>query len=70
MEAGAKPALNGSRTSAPYLRANPSAIWLRQEFPMQRKRTRFTALSLADGTVWVVSFNLLNEMPVNAVVGA
>src|SRR5262249_45409101 len=40
--AGASPALAGIITSAPYARAKPSAIWLRQEFPIQTNRTRFT----------------------------
>src|SRR3954471_13855952 len=39
--AGASPALAGAITSLPYTRANASAIWLRHEFPMQTKRTRF-----------------------------
>ena len=40
-KAGARPALAGIITSLPYVRAKASAIWLRQEFPMQTKSTRF-----------------------------
>ena len=39
--AGLKPALLGSNTSDPYLRAKASAIGERQMLPMQRKRIFF-----------------------------
>lgn len=70
MGAGEKPALSGSRTSDPYLRANPSAIWLRHEFPMQRNRTRFTALSLADRIILFFGRDFVNKVLVNLIIGA
>src|ERR1039457_1311327 len=39
--AGASPALAGIITSPPYVRAKPSAIWLRQALPIQTNSTRF-----------------------------
>ena len=36
---GFRPALRAVIWSPAYLRANPSAIWLRAELPLQRKRT-------------------------------
>src|SRR5258708_7186343 len=38
--AGVRPALAATSTSLPYERANASAIWLRQELPIQTNRTR------------------------------
>src|SRR5688572_22691692 len=40
-KAGARPALDASITSDPYLRANASAIGLRQMLPMHKNSTRF-----------------------------
>src|ERR1035437_4409963 len=39
--AGARPALAGIITSLPYVRAKPSAIWLRQALPIHTNSTRF-----------------------------
>src|ERR1035438_5301588 len=43
ISAGARPELEAISTSFPYRLAKPSAIWLRQQFPMQTKWTFFTA---------------------------
>ena len=36
---GFRPALNASKRPPPRCRSHPSAIWLRQEFPVHKKRT-------------------------------
>src|SRR5208282_2954142 len=49
---GREPALNASTFSAPWIRANASAIWLRFEFSTHTKTTFFTSNppSVASGT--------------------
>ncbi len=41
-----------------------------ERFPMQRKRTRFTPLSLADGTIRPFRRDFVNKVLVNMIIGA
>src|SRR5438128_1432689 len=47
--AGARPALAAIKQSEPYVRAKPSAIWLRQELPMHTNRTRVIPVGVIAG---------------------